>query len=193
MTKYEQLRLISSAVFFLVQILLLFGLYAKGYPDFMRSLAVTTYIWIIYSYLEHKYGFYMDNYVRMLVMTAVITDGFFGYYLEYYVSSFVFDKVQHIFGTYAFALFAYVLVIQLAPSRMLGRTFTFVLITALGISIGAIYEVAEFLVDQYANPIIPSQASLLDTDLDIVCDIVGAAIAGAQVAYTGFLAQISRK
>lgn len=191
MTKHEQLRLVSNTVFFIAQILLLLGLYAKGYLDFMRSLAATTFIWIIYTGLEYKYRFYMDNYVRMLVMTAILTDGFFGYYLEYYVTSFVFDKIQHAFGTYAFAFFAYVLTVQLKPRPILGQGFIFVLVTALGISIGAIYEIVEFLVDRYGNPIIPSQASLLDTNLDIICDMLGAMLAAVQVAYAGFLQGIS--
>lgn len=191
MLKHEQLRLISSAVFLAAQILLLLGLHAKGYPDFMRSVAVTTYVWIIYSYFEFKYGFYMDNYVRLLAMTALLSDGFFGYYLEYYVESFVFDKVQHVFGTYAFSLFAYVLVVQLMPRKMPSRLFTFILVAALGISIGAFYEIAEFLVDQFAHPIIPSQGGLLDTDLDLICDILGSVLAGAQVSYTRFLAGVS--
>lgn len=193
MTRHKQLRLISSAIFLAAQILLLLGLYAKGYPDFMRSVAVTTCAWIIYSYVEIKYEFDMDNYVRMLVMTALLTDGFFGYYLGYYVSSFIFDKVQHVFGTYAFALFAYILVRQLTMRTVPGRMFTFILVAALGVSIGAFYEIGEFLVDQYANPIIPSQAGLLDTDLDIICDIAGAILAGAQVSYTGFLAGIRHR
>jgi len=178
--------MISSAVFLAVQILLLFGLYSKGYLDYMRSLAVATYMWVLYSYLEIKYHVYMDNYVRMAVMVAVISDGFFGYYLNYYADSFIFDKVQHVFGSYAFALFAYILVMQLSPGSDRNRTFRFILITCLGISIGMLYEIVEFLVDMFAKPIISSQPSLLDTDLDMICDVIGSALAAAQAVFTRF-------
>ena len=187
MTRHEYIRAVASVGFLVVQVLLLFGLFAKGYLDFMRSVAVATSMWIIYSYLEIKYRFYMDNYVRMMVMVAIITDGFFGYYLSYYVTSFVFDKLQHFFGTYVFALFAYVLAAQLVPGQeRLSRWFEFIFIACLGISIGTVYEIAEFLVDQFANPIIASQPSLFDTNLDLICDIMGALAAAVQTVFTRF-------
>lgn len=186
MTKYRTYLLISTVLFIVLQAVIMFGLIGKGYYDFTRSVAITTSLWIVYTFIEVKYNAYMNHYVRAAAMTAITIDAFFGYYLAYYLTSFTFDKLLHAFGTYAFALFAYVLVVQLLKFPA-GGLFKFILATSLGLSIGAFYEIIEFLVDTFSNPIIPSQVNLLDTDLDIVCDAIGAIIAGFHAARKTFI------
>lgn len=177
---------ISTALFLVLQIAIIYGLLGKGYLDFTRSVAVTSCIWVVYTLIEAKCNLFMNNYVRVVTMTAIICDAFFGYYLDYYETSFVFDKMLHAFGTYAFALFAYVLAVQLLHHPV-SRVFKFILVASLGLSLGAAYELVEFLVDTFAYPIIPSQLSLLDTDLDMVCDTIGALFAAVHAVSKTFI------
>jgi uncharacterized membrane protein YjdF len=180
------LRKILDGIFLAIQVALMLGLADKGYPDFIRSVAATTLVWIGYVWLESRQYITMNNYVRAVVMLTIISDGFFGYYLGYYVTSNVFDKLLHIWGTYAFSLFAYVLAVQQMNSP-LPRMISCILIISLGISLGALYEIAEFLVDSFGNPVLPGQPSLHDTDLDLIGDTIGAILAAIHLQYAEFV------
>jgi uncharacterized membrane protein YjdF len=180
------LRKILDSAFLAIQIALMLGLANQGYPAFIRSVAATTVAWIAYVWLESRYFFSISNYVRTTVMLTIVFDSFFGYYLGYYVTSTIFDKLLHIFGAYAFSLFAYVLAVQRLSSP-LPRLINCILLISLGISLGALYEIAEFLVDSFGNPVLLGQPSLLDTDLDLICDTVGAILAAIHFQYVEFV------
>lgn len=180
------LKKIMDILFISLQFAIMISLATLGDLAFMRSVAATTVLWIGYFWVENKFNFYMHNYVRAAVMLAILADGFFGYCLGYYETSAVFDKVLHIYGTYAFALFANVLITQKLKAP-LPRSIECLLTVSLGISIGAIYEIAEFMVDSWGNPSLPSQPSLFDTNLDLVGDAVGALLAALHINYRIFL------
>lgn len=186
MIKYKSTMVCITAFFMVAQILLMLGLAEKGWFDFVRSVAVTTGFWVGYTFLEIKYGLYMNNYVRAVMVITLLSDGFFGYYLNLYTTSFVFDKILHVFGTYAFSLFAYILIVQLL-NYPVKRSFKFVLVVCLGLSIGTLYEVLEFITDNISHPTPPSQPSLLDTDLDLIGDLIGAVFAAIHAAYRTFM------
>lgn len=178
-----------TLIFLVLEMIITIALIANGNSKVIPNVAGLAAAWIIYTLLELRCGFYMSNYVRVAAMAASLSDSFFGYYLNYYQQSFVFDKIQHAFGTYAFSLFAYVLVAQLLV-KPVNRLFTFILVLSLGIAIGAVYEIGEFIGDQIGNPDYPSQPSLLDTDLDLIGDIIGAAFAGLHVVFRLFKSNI---
>ncbi|MBC8016061.1 MAG: hypothetical protein H7X79_10015 [Sporomusaceae bacterium] len=182
MNHYKLPMLSITALFFIAQILLILGLAEKGHIDYVQSVLVTTGFWAIYLYLEARYKLNMSNYVRIIMLLALVSDGFFGNYVNFYATSTVFDKIQHVFGTYAFSLFAYTLVAGLLKSPV-QRSVTFILIISLGVSIGAFYEILEFFTDSMSHPVPPSQPSLLDTNLDLISDVIGALLAAIHVTY----------
>ena len=159
-----------------MQILIMMGLSGKEYPGFLRGTAGTTGLVSLYTFFEYKYGLYMNNYVRAAMLVSLIGDSLGGQYLEYYITSTVFDKVLHAFGTYAFSLFFYIRTLQLLK-HPLTRSFTFIFVFCLGTSFGALYEIMEFIVDTTTKPSFPGQLSLYDTDMDLVADMCGAAAA----------------
>lgn len=165
-----------SVVFFAIQTAIMLALVYKGRPDYARSVMAATGFLGIYTLLEVKLKLYMGNYVRLLVMLAVFFDAFYGYFYDLYVTSFTFDKLLHIFGTYAFALFAYSLIIQ-RMATPIAKPVKFLLAASLGLGIGAFYEIMEFITDTVSPPVSPSQPSLLDTDLDLAGDMIGALLA----------------
>lgn len=112
---------------------------------------------------------------------TIFFDAFFGDYFDLYEHSFVFDKLLHVFGSYAFSLFAYTLVAQL-PGTQIGRPARFILTLCLGVSLGVFYEISEFIGDLVSHPMPPNQPGLLDTDLDLVGDTIGAFFAAVQAA-----------
>ena len=179
---------LMEGVFFTLQFALMFALVAKGHPEFTRGVAASTCLWLGYRWLEARYQLYISNYVRAVVLLTILSDGYFGYYVAYYVTSVIFDKVQHIFGTYSFALFAFMLVAQKQPFPLPALTSS-LFIVVLGVSMGAWYELAEFFVDSFGNPVLPGQPSLHDTNLDLIADTIGAMLAAIHWQYADFLRQ----
>jgi uncharacterized membrane protein YjdF len=125
-------------------------------------------------------------YVRVLVGLTIFLDAFLGYYFDLYVTSFVFDQFLHVFGTYACSLFGYILLAQILVNPVV-KVVKFILVVSLGLSLGATYEILEFFTDYISNPMPPSQPSLLDTDLDLVGDALGALLAAAHAISRNFV------
>lgn len=158
----------------------------KGRTDYLRSVIATNFFLVVYTFLENRYRLNMNTYVRVLILLTIFFDSFFGYYFDMYVSSFVFDKALHVFGTYAFSLFTYILVMQMLTNP-LNSQVKFILVICLGLSLGTVYEILEFITDSISHPIPPSQPSLLDTDLDLIADLIGAVLAAFHVSSRKFV------
>ena len=187
MNHYKWTTMLSiNILFFVIQLVIMFGLARQGHFDYIRSVMVTTCLWVVYTFVEARYGLYMNNYVRVLIVISLLSDAFFGYYLDLYATSSIMDKILHVFGTYAFSLLAYVLVIQLLNNPV-KKSFKFILVLCLGLSIGAVYEILEFLTDTICHPVLVSQPSLLDTDLDLIGDILGAVLAATHATARTFM------
>jgi len=183
----DKSALLKTTVLFLaIQVVLMFELSRQGQYSYTRSVMGTTCFWVIYAFLEARYGIYMNTYVRVMAVLTLLFDGFFGSYLDLYTTSSIFDKILHVFGTYAFSLFAYVLVVQLLKHPV-NSSFKFILVVSLGVSLGAFYEILEFLTDTFSHPIPISQPSLLDTDLDLIGGAIGAVIAAIHAVSKTFI------
>jgi len=179
--------LLKITVFFLVlQIILILKLFGQGQHSYAQSVIATTCFWSIYTFLEARYGFYMNTYIRIMVIITLLSDSFFGCYLDLYTKSSIFDKLLHVFGTYSFSLFAYVLAVQLL-THPINPLFKFILVVSLGVSLGAFYEILEFVSDTFSHPIPVNQPSLLDTDLDLIGDAMGANIAAVHAISKAFM------
>lgn len=179
-----RVRLIITGGCIVAQIMVMLGLAGQENKEFMRGAAWGAVLLLAYTLWEIKCRLYMSNYVRALVAITVVADSYVGGYLGYYMTSQVFDKGLHLFGTYSFAMFCYILLAQLVIRQPVNRLFTCLFIICLGISLGVVYELLEFAVDMINKPVLPGQASLIDTDLDLAADTVGAVIAAVQLAYT---------
>lgn len=166
----------------LLHLAIAWGVLWQGNSQFVPNIVGPAIVWLVYTGLELRYQVTIDLNVRVIAMIATLTDSFFGYYCNYYLTSGTFDKIQHVFGTYAAAL-----VIYLFIRRWLQQTYTplsaFILVLCLGLSIGTVYEISEFFGDVLGNSLNKSQPSLLDTDLDLIGDFVGAILAAFHVRY----------
>ncbi|MCE5286174.1 MAG: hypothetical protein LLG02_10055 [Pelosinus sp.] len=178
-----------TAVFLMLQAAVMVGLMLNNQPGYLRSVLGTTGVWLLYTFLEARYHLKMSTYVRVLMVLTIFFDAFFGFYCDLYVSSFVFDKVLHFFGTYALSLFAYILVMQM-QTNLVDNSVKFILAACLGLSLGAFYEILEFAVDSISHPIPPGQPSLLDTDVDLIGDMLGGLLAGLHVSSRKFINQL---
>lgn len=178
----------STIIFAIIQIIMLLILALKGRTDYSWSIFVTTGAWIVYTILEVKFDIKISQYIRIVMMLTLFADAFFGYYLSLYEKSLVFDKILHVFGTYSITLFFYSLIIKM-QNEPLNKIIIFIFIVCLGLSIGSVYEILEFIGDNVSHPEPPNQPSLLDTDLDLIGDLLGALIAGIHASYRKFISE----
>lgn len=181
MTSQRKVALALTGIFLALFIVIIIGVLEQGRYDYAKNIAIKAALWVIYTFLEMKYNVQLSNYIRVLVMAVLLSDSFAGLYLNLYATSAIFDKIQHVFGSYAFSLFVYTLICTLTRP-VINRAFSLFFIISLGLSIGAIYEIGEFIGDATMRPAIPSQPSLLDTNLDLLADLGGALLAAIHIA-----------
>ncbi len=180
MTKQRKVTFFLTGIFLTALFAIIIGLIEQGRWDHAQNIAVKACVWLIYTFFEVKYNIQLSNYTRLIVITVLFCDSFVGLYLNLYVTSTIFDKILHVFGSYAFSLFAYTLICKLTHPAI-NQAFRFLFVISLGLSIGAIYEISEFIGDLIFQPSAPSQPSLLDTDLDLIADAIGSLIAAIHI------------
>lgn len=183
MANQRKITLILTGIFLAALLVLIIGLIIQGRHDYAWNITVKACVWTVYTFLEIKYNLALSHYIRVFVMAVVFSDSLIGLFFNLYVTSAIFDKIQHIAGSYAFSLFAYALLCRWLQPAM-SRTFSCILVILLGVSIGACYEIGEFVGDLVARPQVPSQPSLLDTNLDLIADLAGALLAAVHVAFS---------
>lgn len=116
-----------------------------------------------------------DN-IAILVLLSLSGHNVIGYLLNWYVLSNVFDKYLHIFGTYSFSLLGYFyLQLNEIPLTNIKKL---VLTMMIGLSLATLYELVEFAMDYFIQPAVPAQSGLLDTNLDLLGDLLGGLAAG---------------
>lgn len=170
-------------IFLIVQAITLVGfIFDKSY-EYILGLVTTTTLYFIYVYLENKYHIYMNKFVRLCVIITLISNHLLGEKFELYKQPGLFDKALHVFGTYSFTLFVYLIIIQIIKISFTSKLSNFIFIVMLGITIGVSFEVLEFILDLTFNLKTPLQTNLMDTNLDIVSDIIGALLAALYNLY----------
>lgn len=187
MEKRNKLINLITVIFLILQILIGYGLIINNQRNNIYEVIITTVLFIGYTFFEVKYDLYLSNYIRILVILTILLHNFVGNYLNFYIKSFIFDKGLHCFGTYAFTLFTYVIINEtIKDYTNKKKSLEFIFIFCIGISLGAFFEYLEFAIDLTLKPLIPAQGTLLDTNLDMILNTVGSAIAAFHLTLTNF-------
>lgn len=182
--KWQSIVLLLALV--CIQGAIIFGIVQRGNRDFIANIAGSALFWVIYTAIEQWKDLRIHLFVRAAAIVAILSDSLLGYYFNLYVLSWSYDRVQHMFGTYAMALFCYAVITHLVRDTVPSRWLRCFFVIAIGTGAGAGYEILEFLSDSLMSPQIPNQPGLLDTDLDLVSNLVGALIAGIHSFYVDF-------
>jgi len=132
----------------------------------------------VFIYFENKSTLRLENHIRILVMLTIIANNLIGHLFNAYSANF-FDKALHIFGTFSFTLFAFSVLNKLFNPIFKSKWFMFIVILVLGVSIGTIYEIIEFVQDSLFST--NNQTGLKDTNWDLVADITGAFLAAVYI------------
>jgi uncharacterized membrane protein YjdF len=127
--------------------------------------------------VEKKKNLLLPLHIRIITLIAITFNNVLGEYYNLYVTSSLYDRLQHIFGTYALTLWGFFILQQLTQFKLTSIKFCITFLICLSLALGSIYEILEFLEDQLFNPAIKNQPSLLDTNLDLISDLIGGGVA----------------
>ncbi|TEB12508.1 hypothetical protein [Pelotomaculum propionicicum] len=89
------------------------------------------------------------------------------------------------FGIYSIALFVYSLMKQKTTLFFSSKLNQFIFIALVGISLGAVFEIIEYITDITIQPSIHNQPDFVDTDLDLISDVAGSLLAAFHVCFMG--------
>lgn len=183
MKNNDRATITITSLFVIIQCLIFVGYIVRHQYNRMAGIIAITALFVIYTYFKFRFRIYMNLYITLLVIITILGHNLVGEYIGIYYRSTVYDKVLHIIGTYAFALFAYSVISDFFPLISFNKWREFIFIIIIGATIGMSFEIIEFVADVTLKPDIPNQADLLDTDLDMIFDIIGAVIA----AFHGYI------
>ena len=143
---------------------------------------IVTYIgFLLFIWLENKFGFEIYDFVLLLVTITIFAHFYLGENLRLYYKTKFFDRCLHLFGTIAFTLFIYLIIIRTLKPVIYPNGVIFIFVMALGALIGVVFELCEFIVDMIFKT--RNQSGLIDTDVDLIFNIIGAILAGSFVLW----------
>ena len=161
----------------MLQTTCIIGLFIIESYDFMRMAIGHLIFWLVYMTLEFKQKWVIPPYIRIVVILSIISSDALGELLNLYVTSVFFDRVQHIFGTYSLTLWAFFIIQQFVKIKFTQKKLIIIFFICLSIALGTLYEIIEFFQDAFFKPTIKNQPSLLDTDFDLISNLLGGLIA----------------
>lgn len=169
--------------FFILNALVSLGFLTKVHPNLIANTVATTLFFAGIMLVEKFTSFRLKNYIRLMLLITLISHSLLGEYFQLYYTTGYFDNALHLFGSLSFALFTY----ELISSFMLIQSsrpilLTFILVSLLGICLGTLFELIEFTLDQLLKE--RNQFGLVDTDLDLLFDVLGSLLAGAIASLT---------
>ncbi len=176
--------------FFILQLLTIIALIGSNKFDneikfnYIRDILFLIAIVSVYILIENKHSICVSNYIRGCVLLLLLLHTYAGKYWELYITLSTFDKMIHVFGIYSLSIFIYSIMSQFTPMSFASKLNKFIFITVLGFSLGAVFEIIEYIGDITINPKMHNQSDLTDTNLDLVADLVGTLIAAFHVCFT---------
>ncbi|MCX7923081.1 MAG: hypothetical protein N3B21_13885 [Clostridia bacterium] len=178
-------RKTSTAAIDIAYIILQIALIIAFIPKKMyMSMAISGAVLIIYLLFivyEHKKGMAVTNSIRLAVIFSVFGHSFLGEYLRMYNTSNYFDKLLHIIGTFSFTAFIFLITEKEGFFIKLSRFMVLMFVLFLGSFLGTVFEIGEFIIDVIFKTL--NQNGVADNNIDMICNITGAFMAGIYAIY----------
>lgn len=174
----KQFMLLPVSLFLIVELFIMYKHFRnKKYKNFIEN-CLTCLIIIAFFYLKNKYFFQISDFILIIMLLTILGNSFIGDYLDIYHKSKYYDRFLHMFGSFSAALFTYSLLLNFVGSVEAPYVYTSLFVAAVGISIGVFFEIAEFVHDGVFKKSPRGQHGLIDTDVDLIFNVIGAAVAG---------------
>lgn len=178
---HDQIPFALNIAFYTTNFFIALGFILKGSFNQIANPISTSLFFLLLLLLDRYTKFELNGLTRVLVMITLISHSLFGEYLRAYYTTGYFDNLLHFFGTFSFALLSYEVFLTFIKVRSsLPALFIILLVSFLGISLGTFFELLEFALDRLLHE--RNQFGLIDTDLDLLFDVVGAFCAGIFIA-----------
>lgn len=134
---------------------------------------------VLFVLFKEKLGIQMHDFITVFWLITILGHTFIGEYFKVYRKSKTYDRYLHLFGSFAFSLFVYSIISSLMKPVPSSKGYVAILIATLGISIGVLFELAEFMIDTVGKKAKyqKSQHGLADTDYDMIYNVIGAVVA----------------
>jgi VanZ family protein len=171
---------IINITYSVLQTLLIIAFIAKKEYFSVIAAVFIFILYLLFLFYEHRNGIVIIDFIRISVLVSVLSSSFLGEYLGLYKTSSYFDKVLHIFGTFSFSVFIFSIPLTKGYFQGTKRSFIFIFIFLIGVFIGTFFEIGEFICDLIFKT--TNQKGLIDTDLDMISNMLGGALGGIFVA-----------
>ncbi len=181
MTTYNIYIILALIVLTVFEIIMINGYARQKNYAFIIENAIVYVLFLAFLFLQYKLSFFVELSIITFIIIAMLGHLFGGEYLELYLNKKHYDRVLHGFGTFAFTLFAYSIILKTLLPISEPKLYTTLFVAFLGVTLGAIFELLEFTIDLIFKS--KSQPGLKDTDVDLVSDLVGAILASLTFAF----------
>lgn len=179
MMKFFKNSSLLNVIFYMIQSLTILGIIISKKFIYVSDASFSFLAYTAILILEKKGLIQFKNSIRILLILTIFFHNLAGELIGLYdnpISMLYFDKALHVFGTFSFSLFAFS-VVNCKERFQLNSGFQyFIFVFLLGMSLGAIFEIVEFILDVVLK--VKNQRDLIDTDLDMIFDLVGSVFAG---------------
>lgn len=155
----------------------------KKYNFFYENL-VAYILFLFFLLAQYKLDFHIKLFIISLVLITFIGHNFIGQYLDWYHQSKYYDAFLHVLGSFSFSLFVYSILDKFTPHITYSKFYVSIFVITIGISLGCIFELGEFALDSITGS--KHQHGLLDTNSDLLANLIGAIIAGIFSSYIFF-------
>lgn len=168
-------------IYLTLQITLIIAFIPK--KEYMSSAiaGIVLILYLLFLFYEHKKGIAVTNFIRISVIVSLLANSFLGEYMSLYTTSFYFDKLLHVFGTLSFTVFIFSIAEKEGYFERISRFMIFIFVLLFGSFLGTVFEIGEFIIDVIFKTV--NQSSIADNNIDMICNILGAALAGIFLVY----------
>jgi hypothetical protein len=180
---YTAFTIVLTVFFTIIQIFVSIGYVRKRKNIFVLENIALYFIYLLFLFIQYKWKFYVETYLLLFVIITTLGHTLIGEYFDIYIRVKLYDRCLHAFGTFSFALFFYSIIAKTMKPVVSPWLYPVLFIITLGVTLGALFEILEFVVDQFFHT--KSQSGLKDTNVDLIADIIGSVIAG--LMYTSFI------
>lgn len=173
---YNNFLILITVIFSVIILFTGIAVTKKKKYNFLLENIVTYIFYLVFLYMQYKLKFHVNSIIILLSLITIIGNNFFGNYLDVYHSSKYFDRYLHALGAFSFPLFFYSILEKFTVHSAIPNFYTSIFVATIGISIGCIFEMGEFIVDITTHS--KNQHSHKDTNTDLIANFIGAIMAG---------------
>lgn len=178
---YESSLIVNACMITASQCALIVGYFKRKQP---KKAASSFLVWLLtISFLFYIYDFkvYVPAFILTCTTITLIGHFFLGNYIDLYHKSTTYDRWLHLLGAFSSSLLVFsVLNSAIIPFPDSDFYMSFFVMT-LGVFIGTLFEILEFMHDVISKKKLPCQHGLADTDYDMIFNLLGSIIAGFAV------------